>query len=162
MSITQGQLMQECFDGERERNCTYCPAHHSKNGRCCFGHRFEYEDPQCHSCPHVTHCEPATMRFLDQQSAIAAQPRRIVINRPSGSAPTAPSTTNFATQPVYGNATLVRRDGGMVAPQTRVAKPMQFADDESFWKMMGVNAAWGAVEGMLEMLLGFFRQRRPD
>jgi hypothetical protein len=156
MSIGQSQLMRECFEGERERNCTYCPAHISKNGKCCFGHRYEEEDNQCYSCPHVASCEPSTMRYLEQQNA--TPPRRVVINRP----PSAPGPAARTTQSVYNQSQSIRRDGGIIVQQNRVAQPLQVPDDMSFWKKMGMNAAWGAVEGMLEMLLGFFRQRRPD
>lgn len=168
MPISQRQLVQECFDGDRERNCTYCPAHHSKTGICCFGCKFEYDDPQCHSCPHVRACEPEAIRYLEQSpyAGTATQPippRRITINRPSvttGISTTTPPAR--ATVPVYGQQQPIRRDGSIIVPQFRTARPMQFSEDTSFWKMMGVNAAWGAVEGALEMLLGFFRQRRPE
>jgi len=166
MPISQRQIVQECFDGERERNCAYCPAHHSKTGICCFGCKFEYEDPQCHSCPHVGACEPETVRYEEQSpyAGPAVQPippRRITINRPSSTTGISSSHTR-ATVPVYGQVQPIRRDGSIIVPHTRTAHPMHFSDDTSFWTMMGVNAAWGAVEGALEMLLGFFRQRRPE
>lgn len=156
MPISPDLIMRECFEGDRERSCTYCPAHYSKNGRCCFGHRFEYDDPQCHGCLHCSACEQATARFQDQH---AASPRRIVINRPTAS-PLRPGAAGTST--VYGQTAPIRRDGGVIMPQNRAAKPLQPSYEESFWKMMGLNAVWGAVEGALEMLLGFFRQRRPD
>jgi hypothetical protein len=166
MPISQRQIVQECFDGDRERNCTYCPAHHSKTGICCFGCKFEYDDPQCHSCPHVSHCEPEAARYTGQSpyygpSAQPSPPRRITINRPSTTTGFAPTPQTRATVPVYGQGHPVRRDGSIIVPQVRTARPILFPED-SFWRMMSLNAAWGAVEGALEMLLGFFRQRRPE
>jgi hypothetical protein len=41
-------------------------------------------------------------------------------------------------------------------------QPIEIPEETSFLKMVGMHAAWGAVEGALELLLVFFRRRRPD
>ena len=158
MAVSQNIIMKECFEGERERNCMYCPAHYSKrDGQCCFSQQFEADDPQCQKCPHTSACEPAFIRLQQQHGYAESAPRRIIVNPP----PVRPPQTR-SSLPVYGQSPAVRRGEGLIVAQTRPAHPYQFTEEDSFWKQMSVNAAWGAVEGALEMLLGFFRQRRPE
>ena len=159
--ISQDQIMRECFEGERSRNCTYCAAHHTKNGRCCFGHRFEEHDQQCLGCPHVSACEPSTYAFLDAQPTVAspyqpnAAPRRILINRATGATSIPEQRIPVPGQPHLAGAPLI-------APQVRTAQiAVQNPHDMGFWHQMSLHATWGAVEGMLEMLLRFFQLRRP-
>jgi len=165
MVVTQRQMVQECFDGDRERNCSYCSAHYSKGGICCFGQKFEHEDPQCDGCPHSSACEPLTYSYETAQSRPMDRPRRIIQpgQRPpivQPGRPAQPMQQNGRQLPAYG-----RRDGGLLAKPEFQAPPMQpleATEELSFWQMMGVHAVWGAAEGMLEMLLSFFRRRRPD
>ena len=95
MSDTQRQIVQECFDGDRERDCTYCPAHYTKNGICCFGHKYEDDDAQCMSCPHNYDCSLDTARLERERSV--DRPRRIMINRGGYQQPQPQSRL-----PVYG------------------------------------------------------------
>lgn len=155
MGISLQQVMQECFDGERGRNCAYCPGHHTKNGNCCFGHRFEYNDPPCVSCIHAPYCEPATEQF-HAQTAAADRPRRVMINNAQ---PTAVQPSR--SLPVYGQTRPAQSGGPILAHKPTVAQPLPSYEEMGFWQQMGLTAAWGAVEGALELLLGFFRTRRP-
>jgi hypothetical protein len=156
MTISQRQLVQECFDGERERTCNYCPAHYTKNGICCFGQKFEYGDPQCVSCPHVPFCEPAMEQFLATQQQ-QSRPQRIMVN--GGAQPASQPARGL---PVYGQARPAQSGAPVLMQKATIAKPIESYNDMGFWQQMGLTAAWGAVEGALELLLGFFRTRRPD
>lgn len=157
MTLTQRQMVQECFDGDRERNCNYCPAHYAKGGICCFGQKFEHDDPQCHSCPHVGACEPLTYSYEAGESRTMERPRRII--HPSHRPQPQPNQPGRSL-PAYG----ARRGEGLLAndQQPPPMQPLEASEDLSFWQMMGLHAVWGAAEGALEMLLSFFRRRRPD
>ena len=171
MTISQRQIVQECFDGERERNCSYCPAHISKNGICCFGHKFEYGDPQCHSCVHVATCEPATQQYLDGHTPAYQTPptyanqqpqRRIMVNQspPIAQRPqyaNQPAVPQRRSLPVYNQP---QKDSLLMTKSIQI-QPLPAYEEMSFWRQMGIITTWGAVEGALELLLGFFRQRRP-
>jgi hypothetical protein len=92
MSETQRQVIQECFDGDRERDCDYCPAHCSKNGKCCFGTEFDEDDNRCASCNHNYHCSLETAQRESARAQPVERPRRIMINQQ-------PSQSRL---PVYG------------------------------------------------------------
>jgi len=140
------QMVQECFDGHRNRNCDYCPAHYRKGGDCCFGHRYESHDPTCKGCIHSHSCKVLTHRKEQEEGRY----------QPPGYVPTRTSVSRTAQNSI-------RRPGGdLLSPQNSVQAPMELDPDMSFVQQMGLHALWGAVEGMLEMLLGFFRRRRPD
>ena len=93
MSETQRQIIQECFDGDRERNCDYCPAHSTKNGKCCFGTEFDEDDNRCASCNHNYHCSQETAQLERSRTQPVDRPRRIMINQGQ------PSQSRL---PVYG------------------------------------------------------------
>lgn len=167
MQITLQQLVQECFDGDRERDCDSCPAHYSKNGICCFGYRFEDHDSVCQSCPHVQDCSILTYELNYEQEGYMQDPprRRVTINRPSSSSYSYGSGYSPNTQRTVqvGQPTL-KREGNLLANQQQRPQQKPVVQDKEipFFKNLGLHAVWGAVEGCLEMMLGFFRGRRPD
>ena len=173
MSETQRQIVQECFDGDRERDCDYCPAHYSKTGICCFGHKYEDEDNQCVSCPHNYDCSMETAQH--ERERTVDRPRRIMINRGGSDRPSQrpglPVYGQQRQQPPPSRSRPQADVGGLIQPSPHVAqhiartRPPQIIEPvpnaEGFFKNMGLHAAWGAGEGMLEMLLGYMRHRRP-
>ena len=167
MSETQRQIIQECFDGDRERDCDYCPAHCSKNGKCCFSAEFDEDDQRCASCNHNYHCSLETAQKQERERTVD-RPRRIMINRGDRS--------SSSRLPVFGQhrnehqnpRPQYRNNNSLIPPSERIMRhvgdhgevqPMASAD--GFWKNMGLHAAWGAGEGLVEMLLSYLRNRRP-
>lgn len=162
MGISQRQIVQECFEEERERDCSYCPAHHSKGGECCFGHRYEDHDSQCLKCLHESACGPATYSFERRTE----RPHRPVRRSLS------PGSSRL---PIYGHG---KDNGNLLTEEPKTSIQRKNQDHEvkvahhvpqskksktkSFFKKMGLNAIWGAGEGSLEMVLGFMRRRRPE
>jgi len=176
MSNTLEQIVQDCFDQNRPRDCRYCLAFHKRNStvKCCFGHLFEEGDHKCLECPHNEDCSMETMEF-EREKALE-RPRRVSINRPGNYTPT-PSRLPVYNQPQQRTPALsVPRVGtSLIQPQqptqqqpqvyqqrTQLPEIVRPGDEYTgFWKRMGLHAMWGAGEGMLEMLLGFLRTRRP-
>ena len=167
MEQTQKRIVQECFDGQYERDCDRCPAHYKRGGICCFGHRFEYDDDQCLSCGHNDACEPATYQVQEQR---VERPRR----RPS---------VSRRRLPVYGQTSGGTKESLLESDQqprtmSRKSRPQEIEDEgevlylpmkkdnegkwEHFFKGMGLMGVWGAGEGALEMVLGYLRRRRPE
>ena len=158
MGISQRQLVQECFDGERRRNCDYCPGHYSKKGICCYGQKYEDHDAQCHACPHSVECEPATFQYVTMNEEEEHYEQRPNITLPRRH-PARPMTHNRRT-PVHDQAKEPIMSRGS-SRNLDIAEPNRF-HDKSFFEQIGIHALWGAMEGALEMVLGFFRNRRPD
>jgi hypothetical protein len=160
MAISQDQIVRQCFDGERRRDCSYCPAHYSKGGTCCFGHRFEYDDEQCLSCCHNHACEPLTHDLQERQ---VERPRR----------PSIPARRRLS---IYGQQG--RQDKGNLLGDQPAAREERDADQEiiaylprqrkgegkwkHFFRGLGLIGAWGAGEGALELILNYLRRRRPE
>jgi len=153
--ISQERIMDECWNGERARNCDYCPAHSSKNGSCCFGERYDGDDT-CMKCPHRVDCEYVTRQKEDEERRMHSAPRRITISRNNRPQPSRPQVQAARSTVSYDAA------DGILRTRATEPMPIQIPEETSFIKLVGLHAAWGAVEGMLELLLVFFRRRRPD
>lgn len=160
MAISQRQVVQECFDGDRRRDCNYCPAHYSKAGICCFGQKYEDHDPHCHGCSHNTDCEPQTFQYMThQEDPYVARPRIAVPRRPA-------ATGDGRRLPAFSQS---NQRGGLISETQRPQSPneepvvdqVEFKK-KPFFEQMGLHALWGAMEGAFEMLLSFLRNRRPD
>ena len=66
----QRQIIHECFNGKRERECDECQAHHTEeSGLCCFGDPDEHdsEDESCSQCVFLDDCAEATVEFVEMQ-----------------------------------------------------------------------------------------------
>lgn len=170
MAISQRQIVQECFDGRRERDCSYCPAHHSKGGICCFAHRFEYDDDQCLSCSHNDGCEPLTHQLSEQR---AGRPRRPQVSRSRRRLPVYGQEDGRANESLLTGPqqpppeqTIAKKSNAVGSqPEVITYLPLK-KEGESKWahffKGMGLMGAWGAGEGSLELVLGYMRRRRPE
>jgi len=161
--MDEEHLISQCLNGDRERDCDYCPAHPSRDGSCCFGLRHEYGDPDCNACELENECAPLTHGTAKNY---AHGPTRIVYpgrrpaNRSSGTRVRvgSPKRANQPTMeevgPQPGEPLLVQRPAD--------PKPLQLnPDDKLFTRFMKVSS-WGAGEGFFEMGLNFFRKRRPE
>ena len=144
----QEEIVQECFSGQRERECTHCPAHYTKGGVCCFGEKHDWNDDDCKNCIHQEPCSKLTHR----PKPVA----RTVYRRPVHAA--SPTTTTSST--VQSTA---RRVGSILQTPTQVgAEPLKYPDDATFTHKLATTVGWGMIEGGLEFALHFFRRRRPE
>lgn len=152
------QMIQECLDGQSDRDCTYCSAHNSNGGLCCFGVYYESPDEKCDSCPIQSACGPATYSYSSRstKTRIPIRPRR--------------TATPSSRLPTYG-----KNKGGLLGIEDSPSIPLQKSQEgeivqtqectgkvKAFFKQIGLHAVWGAGEGSLEMMLGFMRRRRPE
>lgn len=156
-------LIAQCINGERERECEYCPAHQSKNGDCCFGVRHEHGDRDCMACVLSDECAPLTHGYAPRTPRPAPSriiyPNRRVPNSQGGSRVRVrsgpdqfPIVEEVGPQP--GEPLLVQRP---IEPQ-----PIQLNPKDSLFKRFLQVSSWGAGEGFFEMALNFFRKRRPE
>lgn len=164
MSYTQRQLVQECFGGDCDRQCSYCEAHHSRAGICCFGHKYDCDDEECRACIHEYSCSREYESLIEEQ-----QPRRrVVVNavRPR------PTPGYNSPRPVYANGPRHQRavvpyrhsdSMGRLLEQfpQEPRMPMEWKDETNFFGQLSTVVGWGMVEGGLELALDFFRRRRP-
>ena len=162
----QTEIISACLNGEKERDCNWCPANHTKpGGRCCFGLRHEDNDPTCDDCIHTRPCASVThghqQREHGRQRII--HPRRRVAN------PARPSRTQ--ARRVSGNSLPIVHDGYgapqqgdplLVPHQAAEPQPLQLNPEDNLFQRFVKVSMWGAGEGFLEMALNFFRLRRPE
>lgn len=135
------RIVQECFDGTRYRSCQTCAAYHKNGGICCFGHRYEDNDDSCRSCQYTFPCRQETMVW-------SSQSRNPHVFRPSNSSNHVPISKSSSREP-------------LLKEKAHVVSSENDDDGKSFAKQLGMRALWGAVEGALEMVLNFFRTKRP-
>jgi hypothetical protein len=141
----QKEIARECLNGERERDCSACPAHHSQGGICCFGKKHAYGDPDCADCIHETACARVTHGF----SGSTRVPVRTSA-RPSShiNKVTAPQSSTKIARP------LLSSDGAYDNP---ITLPPEMSGVKKFLVVSG----WGALEGFFELGGQFIRGRRP-
>jgi hypothetical protein len=148
------EVVRECFNGDRERNCSLCPAYHGTPRReitCCFGgEEYNPADKECRDCLHEESCS--------EESAI---PQPIPASR---YARTSYSSGRRSVVPKRGSQGLpiVGQGAPTIQPQKTAAQPLVVQPEMTFIQQVGLHAVWGAVEGTLGMLLNFFQNRRPD
>lgn len=163
MEQTQKRIVQECFDGQYERDCSRCPAHYTKGGICCYGHRFEYDDDQCLSCNHNDPCERLTYQLKEQR---VERPRRPSVSRHrlpiygQSSGETKGSLLGESEQ----QAPIRKAQSTETEPEIYYLPTKKSKDGKwrHFFKGMGLMGVWGAGEGSLELMLGYLRRRRPE
>lgn len=163
--MDENHLISQCLNGERDRDCDWCPASPERNGGCCFGLRHEYGDPDCNACELEHDCAPLTHGHtksdVRRPSTRIVYPGRRPANRPSVSRvrvnsprKQGPVPTMDEVGPHPGEPLLVQRPCDPA--------PLQLnPKDGLFTRFMKVSS-WGAGEGFFEMGLNFFRKRRPE
>jgi hypothetical protein len=164
----QEHIVNECLNGDRRRSCADCPAHHSKNGPCCFGCRYEEDDEEhCMNCRHQYACSSATLsyenRMARQREANRKENRglrvmnRSVPGRPSVGSPR-PASRGGLIAETKSRSMSRSRDAEIVSAEDQPTS----GKVSRFFKHMGLHALWGAGEGGLEMALRYMQRRRPD
>ena len=162
--MDQTMKISQCLNGDRERDCSWCECHHSKNGKCCFGIRHEFNHPDCDAC------------VLHQDCAALTHGQRSQAYRPTAAA-YAPPRPVYATPPQQGGHQVRVATGArapamtsygpqqgepLLVPQPVRPKPLELnPNDNLFVRFMKVSS-WGAGEGFFEMAVNFFRIRRPE
>lgn len=138
MIHTQNQLVQECFDGTSNRHCESCAANYKVGGICCFGHRYEDQDDSCRTCQYKAPCRYETVSFLNRNK----------VHSPP-------------IQPTYQDHRFTKPENRPIIQVSSSQNRSVETDTKVFARQLGKHAVWGAVEGALEMVLNFFRSRRP-
>lgn len=137
-SITQDEIMSKCWENPLSRECSYCRASHKRaGGQCCFGLRYEEDDPQCQDCPHTRNCRMAITMGYGGRTVV----RKVGIGRPK--------VTSQAA-----------------SPEDRLTSREEYEIDEPGERKLTLEhtvrrACHGAVEGACELILGSLRFRRP-
>jgi len=160
--VDEEQLISQCINGERFRDCKYCPASPNNGGGCCFGIRHEYGDPDCKACELEKECSPIAhgvpTRDIRPPSRIIYPRRQTANSRTSrvriqaGGRSDSPISSDPGPQP--GEPLLVDKP---YEPQ-----PVQFNPNDNLAVRFLKVSSWGAVEGFFEMALNFCRKRRPE
>lgn len=166
--MSQTDIISRCLNGDCVPYCNRCPAHHSQNGECCFGLRFEYPHSDCNGCVIRVDCAAQTQAFSQQGY------------------PTQPTSRPGAPRVYYPPTQTIRQPGQPVRvmtryeapqPQYRPPAPMQYnrpqymqpppeapaeTDLERPWlQRVGYFLAHGMAESFVEGVLYLLRQSRP-
>lgn len=154
-------LIYQCINGERRRDCDYCPNHSSQGGECCFGLRHEYGDPDCSACAIHIDCSQITHRVTNADPRLS---RRIIYpNTPAAKVPvrTVPSYSNplSQTQPLTGRS---QTPTSLLMQSTNSSDPIKLNPDHSLIHQFAVIGFWGALEGFFTLILDFLRKKRPQ
>ncbi len=153
-------LITQCLNGERERDCDYCPASPHNNGQCCFGIRHEYGDPDCQACVLSSECAPLSHGVPQSHSRRIVYPQQRTPN-PSSGRQVRHSTQARKSLPILND--MGPQPGEPLLVQQPVQpKPIQLDPQSSLFKRFFQVGAWGAGEGFLELTLNFMRTRRPE
>ena len=162
-------LIGQCLNGDRNRDCEYCPAHSSRHGACCFGLRHEYGDPDCRICVLDSDCASLTHGTARSETHAISAPRIIYPGRSPAKIPVrtvvAPGT---AIRQGMQNRVMVMQDYGpqpgepLLIQQPIQPEPLKLNPKDGLFKRFFQVTSWGAGEGFCEMALNFFRKRRPE
>ena len=162
-------LIGQCLNGERDRDCDYCPAHSSRRGSCCFGLRHEYGDPDCQACVLEKNCAPLVHSITSNDVRMTSAPRIIYPGRSLAKVPVrttvAPGTQ---TRQITQNRIAVMQDFGpqpgepLLIQQPIQPEPLKLNPKDGLFRRFLKVSSWGAGEGFFEMGLNFFRRRRPE
>ena len=160
------QLISQCLNGERDRDCNWCPAHPSRNGECCFSARHEYNHPDCNACfirqdcAAMTHGHTRAPSYPAPNVIHPSAPTRVypgVRTAQQTGQPVRVSPGQMA--PVYYGP---QQGEPLLAPSMTPPKPLALDPDGGLFKRFWQVAGWGAGEGAAQMILNFFRIRRPE
>ena len=175
----QWQSIQKCLSGESKQECSWCQHHYSKNGQCCFGIRYEYGHRDCEDCTLIENCAALTQQARQtpyQQPRVVhpgvrtvtqpGQPVRVSVgyNRTPPQYPYQPPPQPYQTTysaPQYQQQYYGPQQGQPLVPLYQFQpSPVEF--DNPNWKKHLVSLlGWGMAEGGLELVLHWFRNRRP-
>lgn len=139
--ITQDEIMSKCWDSPHRRDCSYCRAYHKRSGgECCFGLRYDDEDPQCRNCPHCNSCREAMIRSNGGGRTVISRP----VNKPKFS--------RYATD----------QGGNLTTPDEYDEEEEEDPRKKKLTLKHTLHrAGHGALEGACELILGSLRYRRP-
>lgn len=170
---SENALIKECLNGERHPDCFHfsgdhlCPAAEAKGGKCCFGLRHEYGDPDCNACALSGECAPLTHGAA--RSDARTTPRIIYPGRVPAKAPVRVAVAPGTQVQRTGNSRLpILQDYGpqpgepLLIQQPVRPEPLQLNPKDGLFKRFLKVSSWGAGEGFFEMGLNFFRKRRPE
>lgn len=173
-SEEQKQIIHDCFNGNQERDCENCAAHHSRaNGKCCFGDEEEYDpdDEDCQRCPFEDDCSLSVAetiakrehREIEKQAIYQGhQNRRIYPNNKPTYQSNRPRVATVArTQPAERLVQIggIRRRPTVITPSNQLVQDDRMPGETLFQRFLK-DSVWGAGQGFFEMAADFFRTHR--
>jgi len=146
------ELISQCINGERHRDCEYCHEHPSRGGECCFGSRHEYGDPDCYQCALQEDCARATHTHEREYPS-----RRIIY-------PSTPSAKAMVRNtPMYKQKLSTTPNNSPLLPQSSSSvDPIEINPKHGLVQQFLLVGAWGAIEGFFSLALDFLRKKRPQ
>jgi hypothetical protein len=166
--VNEEVLIGQCLNGERDRDCEYCPAHSSRRGGCCFGLRHEYGDPDCQACVLESECGPLAHGIAKRDVRVTSAPRIIYPAQSSAKGTVRSVAPGTPTRQLNQNRVVVMQDYGpqpgepLLVQQPIQPEPLKLNPADGLFKRFLKVSSWGAGEGFFEMGLNFFRRRRPE
>lgn len=156
-SYEQKQITHDCFNGNREQDCSICPAHHSRvNGICCFGDddKYDCDDEDCQKCPFEDDCSLKVAEIVAEKEQKEIEKQAIYQGyqrKRTYSAYKAPSAPARPVQ-IGGNTQRPR-----IINHNVVA---ELSESETLFQRFLKDSIWGAGLGFFEMAAQFFRTFR--
>jgi hypothetical protein len=173
----QRGIIHDCFNGNTDRNCSKCPAHHSKGGICCFSdiEQFDEGDEDCQRCDFQDDCrqevinEEAESQHAQQTWGVGWRPpQKTVQSRfaPSSSQPSRPRLVQIGgiRTPTTSTTTTSTRTEELkrptvITPPSMTQQPISKEVDSMFVLFLK-QCVWGAGQGFCEMAAHFFRTHK--
>lgn len=167
----QRKLIHDCFNGNTDRDCENCPAHHTNmNGKCCFGDEEEYddEDENCQKCPHQDDC---ALSVAEQVAAREeAEIEKEAVYQSYAPKRTYPIRTKYRTtvKPQARTMPVVKKRPDLVqigglrqGPPVRLSGDQEdFLPHDTYFGRFMKESARGGLIGFFEMAAEFFRTHR--
>jgi hypothetical protein len=157
------QLIDECFTGQRERECDNCPADHWKGGTCCYGdtEKREESDPSCQNCQHFYDCGAEVKaaererqpRYHQPTSRSKVMPNRVRQGRFSGQRGGQPDLVQIGAQRSRNAPVRSGPRSGIYQPPPAQPRP----ENQTLFERWYKDTAWGGLQGLSEASAWFFQ-----
>lgn len=156
------QLIDECFEGRRVRDCANCPADRFRGGTCCFGDPEEH-DPSTQACQECLHFHECQEEVKDARGVYQRPRQTIPVNKPSrftarqqerlvqigGARKSVPPSRGTAPQPTrQGPPSVYTPPQPLVVPE---------GHEDSLFNRWCKDTVWGAFQGASEASVWFFQ-----
>lgn len=168
----QRKLIHDCFNGNIERNCSKCPAHHTRQGGlCCFGDPDQYDgdSEDCQKCDFEEACTQEVIEH-EAEAQYAAKnygwrpPTRTSTSYSRFGAPAKERLVQIGGlrrgQEQEQSKEEVKRRPSVITPPRKMPEAEIERGHESLWIRFWKDSVWGMGQGFFEMAAEFFRTHR--
>lgn len=159
----QSQIIHDCFNGNRDRECHTCPARYTRGGICCFGDP-EQHDPSTDDCQQCTHLDDCATEVQDKIRARNARIEKEAREQSFGYRPYRATTPppirrtvplRTAPPPREQFVQINRRPTVTTPPTVQELQP-----EETLFQRFLKDTIWGMGQGFFETAAEFFRTHR--